>query len=121
MLTIFNREGMFLRGYWPRTTITDNFCRSGKTINAEYTIDPALNGGLEFRYDEVVRTKEDLRHMDAGGCECCRDVSTNYLMNQCAAIRLSTINSSTPARLRAMAIPAHQSRQVKGIMFPTWR
>jgi len=48
--------------------------RGNKTINAEFVIDPARNRGLDFQYDEVVRTKEDRRRMDAGDCECCRDV-----------------------------------------------
>lgn len=53
----------------------DGFYSTDKTINAEYAIDPARNGGLEFQYDEVARTKEDRRRLDAGDCECCRDVS----------------------------------------------
>ncbi|KAG6816605.1 hypothetical protein H0H87_004697 [Tephrocybe sp. NHM501043] len=44
-----------------------------ETINAQFEIDPARNGGLDFQYDEVVRNKEDRRRMDAGDCECCRD------------------------------------------------
>ncbi|GLB40862.1 putative DNA repair protein endonuclease SAE2/CtIP C-terminus [Lyophyllum shimeji] len=43
------------------------------TINAQFEIDPAKNGGLDFQYDEVVRRREDRRRMDAGDCECCRD------------------------------------------------
>jgi hypothetical protein len=55
----------------------DHFCSADKTINAEYAIDPVRNGGLEFQYDEVVRAKGERRRMDAGDCECCRDVSLN--------------------------------------------
>ncbi|KDR79382.1 hypothetical protein GALMADRAFT_243412 [Galerina marginata CBS 339.88] len=43
------------------------------TINALYTIDPARNGGLAYQYDEVVRSKDERRKMDAGDCECCRE------------------------------------------------
>ncbi|KAF7361620.1 hypothetical protein MVEN_00505300 [Mycena venus] len=43
------------------------------TINANFTIDPARNGGKNFQYDEVVRGRADRRHMEAGDCECCRD------------------------------------------------
>ncbi|KAF8227220.1 hypothetical protein L208DRAFT_1433702 [Tricholoma matsutake] len=53
-----------------------DFTSTDKTINAEYAIDPARNGGLEFQYDEVARTKEDRRRLDAGDCECCRDYYT---------------------------------------------
>ncbi|RDB16596.1 hypothetical protein Hypma_002805 [Hypsizygus marmoreus] len=46
---------------------------SKNSINAQYVIDPAKNGGLDFQYDEVVRNKEERKRMDAGDCECCRD------------------------------------------------
>lgn len=51
-------------------------CRANKSINATYAIDPARNAGMDFQYDEVVRRKDDRRKMDAGDCECCRDVSS---------------------------------------------
>lgn len=61
-------------------SVLHHFCRTSKTINAEYAIDPVRNGGLEFQFDEVVRAKEDRRRMDAGDCECCRDVrSIHYI------------------------------------------
>jgi len=44
-----------------------------KTINALYAIDPERNGGLDYQFDEVVRTRDDRRKMDAGDCECCRE------------------------------------------------
>ncbi|KAJ7680643.1 DNA repair protein endonuclease SAE2/CtIP C-terminus-domain-containing protein [Mycena polygramma] len=43
------------------------------TINAKFAIDPAQNGGRDFQYDEVVRGREDRRHMEADDCECCRE------------------------------------------------
>ncbi|KAJ6625867.1 DNA repair protein endonuclease SAE2/CtIP C-terminus-domain-containing protein [Mycena sp. CBHHK59/15] len=43
------------------------------TINSIFAIDPAKNGGKNFQYDEVVRGRDDRRHMEAGDCECCRD------------------------------------------------
>ncbi|KAF8900697.1 DNA repair protein endonuclease SAE2/CtIP C-terminus-domain-containing protein [Gymnopilus junonius] len=47
------------------------------TINALFTIDPAQNGGVPYQYDEVVRSKEARRKMDAGDCECCREYYEN--------------------------------------------
>lgn len=44
------------------------------TINAQFEINPSRNGGLSYKYDEVVRGKRDRRQMEAGDCECCRDV-----------------------------------------------
>ncbi|KDQ49142.1 hypothetical protein JAAARDRAFT_43084 [Jaapia argillacea MUCL 33604] len=44
------------------------------TVNAVYQIDQGRNGGLGFQYDEVVRTREDRKRLNAGDCECCRDV-----------------------------------------------
>lgn len=46
-----------------------------KPINALFTIDPERNGGLDYQFDEVVRKKDDRKRMEAGDCECCRDVS----------------------------------------------
>ena len=46
-----------------------------------YVIDPSRNGGLDFQYDEVVRGKEDRRKMDAGDCECCRDMSLVFVQH----------------------------------------
>ncbi|KAJ7495967.1 DNA repair protein endonuclease SAE2/CtIP C-terminus-domain-containing protein [Mycena galericulata] len=43
------------------------------TINAKFAIDPAQNEGRYFQYDEVVRGREDRRHLEAEDCECCRD------------------------------------------------
>ncbi|KAG6827987.1 hypothetical protein H0H92_009751 [Tricholoma furcatifolium] len=43
------------------------------TINAQFEINPARNGGLDYQYDEVVRGKEDRRRMNAGDCEECRE------------------------------------------------
>lgn len=48
------------------------------TINAHFAIDPEQNGGKDFQYHEVVRTREDRRHMEGGDCECCRDVNTHF-------------------------------------------
>ena len=46
------------------------------TINAQYTIEPNQNGGVNYQYDLVVRNKNERRRLDAGDCECCREVST---------------------------------------------
>ncbi|KAF7376418.1 SAE2 domain-containing protein [Mycena sanguinolenta] len=51
---------------------TDN-TDGNTTINANFTIDPARNGGKNFQYDEVVRGRADRQRMEAGDCECCRD------------------------------------------------
>ncbi|KAJ6594227.1 hypothetical protein B0H19DRAFT_1094541 [Mycena capillaripes] len=47
------------------------------TINAKFAIDPEQNGGRDFQYDEVVRGREERRHMEAEDCECCRDYYQN--------------------------------------------
>ena len=49
------------------------------TINAQYTIDPTQNKGLNYQYDEVVRNKDERRRLDAGDCECCREVKEDQL------------------------------------------
>ncbi|KAF5372374.1 hypothetical protein D9615_009280 [Tricholomella constricta] len=56
------------RGRYAKDASTAN-----ESINAQFEIDPSRNGGLDFQYDEVVRTRDDRRQMDAGDCECCRD------------------------------------------------
>ncbi|KJA18293.1 hypothetical protein HYPSUDRAFT_191202 [Hypholoma sublateritium FD-334 SS-4] len=42
------------------------------SINAMYAIDPANNGGLDYQYDEVVRSRDARKKMHAGDCECCK-------------------------------------------------
>lgn len=32
----------------------------------------------EFKYDEVVRNKEERKRLHGGDCECCRDVRTTH-------------------------------------------
>lgn len=44
------------------------------SVNSRFVIDPEKNGGLDYQYDEVVRGKENRKKMDAGTCECCKDV-----------------------------------------------
>ena len=52
-----------------------NVSRPGDTtINAQYTIDPTRNEGLNYQYDQVVRNKDERRRLDAGDCECCHEV-----------------------------------------------
>jgi hypothetical protein len=53
------------------------------TINAQYTIDPNQNEGLNFQYDLVVRNRHERRRLDAGDCECCREVNTEYSFISC--------------------------------------
>ncbi|KAF8154435.1 DNA repair protein endonuclease SAE2/CtIP C-terminus-domain-containing protein [Crassisporium funariophilum] len=43
------------------------------SINAQYVINPAQNGGLDYQYDQVVRNRDERRKLDAGDCECCRE------------------------------------------------
>lgn len=58
-----------------RTRLVADRVHSGNTtINAKFAIDPEHNGGRDFQYDEVVRGREERRHMEADDCECCRDV-----------------------------------------------
>ncbi|KAJ7647055.1 DNA repair protein endonuclease SAE2/CtIP C-terminus-domain-containing protein [Roridomyces roridus] len=56
------------RGRYGRSAGTES-----STINAQFAIDPARNGGKDFQYEQVVRGKEDRRHLEGGDCECCRD------------------------------------------------
>lgn len=46
------------------------------TINAQYTIDRDQNEGLNYQYDSVVRNRDERRRLEAGDCECCREVNT---------------------------------------------
>ena len=46
------------------------------TINAQYEIDMSQNNGLDFQYHAAVRNRQERKHLNAGDCECCRDVST---------------------------------------------
>lgn len=59
------------------------------TINAQYRIDQNRNNGLDFQYDAVVRNRQERRQLDAGDCECCRDVSDVLFIN--ANVSLSTV------------------------------
>ena len=50
------------------------------TINAQYTINPNQNEGLNYQYDLVVRNRDERRRLEAGDCECCREVMTEILV-----------------------------------------
>lgn len=50
---------------------------ASKTINGEFEIDKDKNGGLGFQYDAIVRNKDERRRLEAGDCECCRDVGSH--------------------------------------------
>ena len=39
-------------------------------------IDPNQNDGLNYQYDLVVRNEDERRRINAGDCECCREVNT---------------------------------------------
>ncbi|KAJ7141512.1 DNA repair protein endonuclease SAE2/CtIP C-terminus-domain-containing protein [Mycena epipterygia] len=60
-------------GYKGRGRYANDGAGDNMTINTDFAIDPARNGGRDFQYDEVVRGREDRRHLVAGDCECCRD------------------------------------------------
>jgi DNA repair protein endonuclease SAE2/CtIP C-terminus len=60
------------------------------TINAQYTIDPDQNGGLNYQYDLVVRNKDERRRLDAGDCECCREVNTDYSIYFISSLTLAS-------------------------------
>lgn len=64
-----------LRG---RERLMNSLHSDNTTINADFAIDPARNGGRDFQYDEVVRGREERRHLVAGDCECCRDVNAPF-------------------------------------------
>lgn len=42
------------------------------TINSRFTISKERNHGVDFQYDEVVKSREGRKHMLADDCECCR-------------------------------------------------
>ena len=46
-----------------------------------YEINRDRNGGLDYQYEDVVRRKEDRRHLEAGDCDCCHDVSYIFFFN----------------------------------------
>ncbi|OAX43777.1 hypothetical protein K503DRAFT_680246, partial [Rhizopogon vinicolor AM-OR11-026] len=43
------------------------------TINSRFTICKERNYGVDFQYDDVVKSREERKKMLAGDCECCRD------------------------------------------------
>jgi len=45
-----------------------------KTLNALYAINPERNDGLDYQFENVERNKEKRKRLDAGDCECCREV-----------------------------------------------
>lgn len=49
------------------------------TFNAQYEINPDANGGLGYKYEEVVRGKHKRSKMCAVDCEDCRAVSSSPL------------------------------------------
>ncbi|TIB37757.1 hypothetical protein E3P84_00026 [Wallemia ichthyophaga] len=44
-----------------------------QSINKLYPINPDNNKGLNYKYNETVRNKEERKHMIGGDCFCCRD------------------------------------------------
>lgn len=52
-----------------------------KPINALYAIDTAKNNGLAFQYDEVVRNRNHRQRLEAGDCDCCKEVKTRFPKN----------------------------------------
>ena len=43
-------------------------------LNAEFEIDPTMNAGIPFAFDEVVRERRHRHGLNAGECEECRGV-----------------------------------------------
>lgn len=43
------------------------------SVNARFIIDAEKNGGRDYRFDEVVRGRDERKKMHAGTCECCND------------------------------------------------
>ncbi|KAF9524911.1 DNA repair protein endonuclease SAE2/CtIP C-terminus-domain-containing protein [Crepidotus variabilis] len=54
-----------------------NVQNADKTINGQFVINPVLNSGKNYQYDEVVRNREERKKMHGGDCECCRDYYEN--------------------------------------------
>jgi hypothetical protein len=61
--------------FFPWFGLSHVFRPGDTTINAQFTIDPTQNKGLNYQYDEVVRNKDERRRLDAGDCECCHEVN----------------------------------------------
>ncbi|KAG1749165.1 DNA repair protein endonuclease SAE2/CtIP C-terminus-domain-containing protein [Suillus paluster] len=45
---------------------------SATTINSRFTICKERNHGVDFQYDDVVKTREERKRMLADDCDCCR-------------------------------------------------
>lgn len=91
---------------WCDASCPDPYFSAGNqetTINALYALDPANNGGNDFQYEEVVRDKQKRKHMHAGDCECCRDVSHPLVSLPCQL--LNTI-FGRPVLRRRRSTPA---------------
>ncbi|KAI0337703.1 hypothetical protein BDW22DRAFT_1383329 [Trametopsis cervina] len=46
---------------------------SNKSLNSRYRLNPVLNDGVAYQFEEVVRQKDARRALHAEDCECCRD------------------------------------------------
>ncbi|TIA86760.1 hypothetical protein E3P99_03584, partial [Wallemia hederae] len=44
-----------------------------ESLNKLYPVNPDQNKGVQYRYKETVRSKEERKHMIGGDCLCCRD------------------------------------------------
>lgn len=53
-----------------------------------FEINADRNGGVAYQYDEVVRNKDDRKKMEAGDCECCRDVRIVEFPHNCEPLLL---------------------------------
>lgn len=74
------------------------------SVNAKFVIDPARNGGRDYKFDDVVRGREERKKLHAGTCECCNEVRAR----QSVGILTSLMNlqyyeavGPLPARLQA--------------------
>ncbi|KAL0959048.1 hypothetical protein HGRIS_014352 [Hohenbuehelia grisea] len=47
--------------------------KSTNLARSLFAINPERNGGLDFQFEDVIRSRDDRRRLDAGDCECCRE------------------------------------------------
>ncbi|THH14085.1 hypothetical protein EW146_g6210 [Bondarzewia mesenterica] len=55
------------------SSASDSKKHPDNTINAQFEVNPEVNGGLDYQFDTVVRNRRERQQLHAEDCECCRD------------------------------------------------
>ncbi|KAL0959050.1 hypothetical protein HGRIS_014352 [Hohenbuehelia grisea] len=61
--------------------------KSTNLARSLFAINPERNGGLDFQFEDVIRSRDDRRRLDAGDCECCREVSHSLFKGRMHALQ----------------------------------